>query len=74
MVEQNRGWLEGIAEQITGRKLAVRSVLNEAAAGRTESAPGVDRKTALKAEALADEGVKAVLEVFPAEIRDVEEM
>jgi hypothetical protein len=36
------------------------------------SAP--DRKAALKARALADAGVKALLEVFPAEIRDVEEI
>ena len=33
-----------------------------------------DRKTALKEQALADAGVQAMLEVFPAEIRDVEEM
>ena len=33
-----------------------------------------DRKTALKKEALADEGVQALLDVFPAEIRDVEEV
>jgi len=28
----------------------------------------------LKQQALADSGVQAMLEVFPAEIRDVEEM
>ena len=33
-----------------------------------------DRKAALKQQALADSGVQALLEVFPAEIRDVEEM
>jgi DNA polymerase-3 subunit gamma/tau len=33
-----------------------------------------DRKTVLKEQALADAGVQAMLEVFPAEIRDVEEM
>jgi DNA polymerase III subunit gamma/tau len=33
-----------------------------------------DKKAALKAQALADSGVQAMLEVFPAEIRDVEEM
>jgi DNA polymerase-3 subunit gamma/tau len=33
-----------------------------------------DRKAALKQQALADSGVQAMLEVFPAEIRDVEEM
>jgi DNA polymerase-3 subunit gamma/tau len=38
------------------------------------SSPQADRKAALKAQALADSGVQAMLEVFPAEIRDVEEM
>ena len=33
-----------------------------------------ERKAALKEQALADSGVQALLEVFPAEIRDVEEM
>ena len=33
-----------------------------------------EKKAALKAQALADSGVQAMLEVFPAEIRDVEEM
>ena len=33
-----------------------------------------DKKSALREQALADAGVQALLEVFPAEIRDVEEM
>ena len=33
-----------------------------------------DRKAALREQALADAGVQALLEVFPAEIRDVEEI
>jgi hypothetical protein len=32
------------------------------------------KKSALREKALADVGVQAMLEVFPAEIRDVEEM
>jgi DNA polymerase-3 subunit gamma/tau len=39
-----------------------------------DSSPESDRKAALKQQALADSGVQAMLEVFPAEIRDVEEM
>jgi len=31
-------------------------------------------KTDLKARALADDGVQAMLEIFPAEIREVEEI
>jgi len=33
-----------------------------------------EKKTRLRERALADAGVQAMLEVFPAEIRDVEEM
>jgi BRCT domain type II-containing protein len=76
MFEQNRSWLETIAQQISGRRIAVVSVLTEAAvAGASPDPPaGADRKSELKAQAMADAGVQALLEVFPAEIRDVEEM
>jgi hypothetical protein len=33
-----------------------------------------EKKSTLREQALADAGVQALLEVFPAEIRDVEEM
>jgi len=36
--------------------------------------PAATKKSALRAQALADAGVQALLDVFPAEIRDVEEM
>jgi DNA polymerase-3 subunit gamma/tau len=42
--------------------------------GPQSSPQSDDKKAALKAQALADSGVQAMLEVFPAEIRDVEEM
>jgi DNA polymerase III gamma/tau subunit len=79
--EQQRSWLESIAHQIAGRNVAVAGVLAES--GSTASAPAAapsvdqkaaDRKSALKEQALADAGVQAMLEIFPAEIRDVEEM
>ena len=44
------------------------------AAAAPAQAERTDRQTALKAQALADPGVQSLLEVFPAEIRDVEEM
>jgi hypothetical protein len=77
--EQNRPWLESLALQVTGRQIAVTSVQSaetgapvaqfaEEASGKT------DRKSTLKEQALADASVQALLEVFPAEIRDVEEM
>jgi DNA polymerase-3 subunit gamma/tau len=86
MFEQNRGWLESVAEKLTGGKVAVDSTQSDAPASSTAGAApgstaaaadksdGVDKKSALKEQALADAGVQAMLEVFPAEIRDVEEM
>jgi DNA polymerase-3 subunit gamma/tau len=89
-VEQNKAWLETVAQQIGGRRFTVAALQDgtpssepraasrgpEQSRGtepRTES-PESDRKAALKQQALADSGVQAMLEVFPAEIRDVEEM
>ena len=88
MFEQNRSWLEALAEKLAGRKIVVDSTQASAepaaalirAVGRATAAGGAaarrqaGRKTALKEQALADAGVQALLEVFPAEIRDVEEM
>ena len=95
MFEQNRAWLESVADKLAGRKVAVESTQTGPAAAAVESAPAgggaektaadkigavegasnrQDRKTVLKEQALADAGVQAMLEVFPAEIRDVEEM
>jgi DNA polymerase III subunit gamma/tau len=76
--EQNRAWLESIAQQTSGRKIAVSAVLQEAApdapAGAGAAPPQPDKKAELRKQAMADAGVQAMLEVFPAEIRDVEEM
>jgi DNA polymerase III subunit gamma/tau len=73
--EQNRAWLESVAEQASGRRIAVASVQTEPdAAGGAPSDPAATKKSALREKALADAGVQALLEVFPAEIRDVEEM
>jgi len=73
-------WLESIAQQASGRKFAVTGVVADAAPPSSEAAPTSastetkDKKSALRDQALADAGVQAMLEVFPAEIRDVEEM
>jgi DNA polymerase-3 subunit gamma/tau len=77
MTDQNRAWLEAVAQQLSGRKVAVASVLIETPGGPVQApAPAAppDRKSALRQQALADAGVQALMEVFPAEIRDVEEM
>ena len=75
--DKYRPLLEALATRLAGRKIAVVSETSAtepadgSAAGRLGEA---ERKSALKEEALADAGVQALLEVFPAEIRDVEEM
>ena len=82
--EQNRPWLETLAQQVAGRKITVAAV-QSVPADTTGAAPAdvgdgaadqksADRKSALRQKALADAGVQAMLEVFAAEIRDVEEM
>jgi len=75
--EQNRSWLESVAQQLSGRKIGVTGVLLEGAepaAGAVAADGGANRQSALRAQAMADSGVQALLEVFPAEIRDVEEV
>jgi hypothetical protein len=58
-LEQTRPLLETTATQLAGRRMTV---------------IGAEKKAALREEALADSGVQALLDVFAAEIRDVEEM
>ena len=77
--EQSRAWLEAAAERLAGRKISVTAVqaAEDAAAPEPEeksSSAAATAKRDLKAEALSSTGVQALLDVFPAEIRDVEEM
>jgi DNA polymerase-3 subunit gamma/tau len=83
--EQQRAWLESIALTIAGRKVAMAATLGDAAAstgGDASAEAGrmpadrtaAEKKSALREQALADAGVQTMLEVFPAEIRDVEEL
>jgi len=69
--EQNRSWLESVGQQVAGRRIAF-AAQSEAAGEPTPTAP--DKKTVLREQAMADAGVQTLLEMFPAEIRDVEEM
>ena len=84
-VEGKRGWLESIAESIAGRKVSsrrrrdrpwIRTRRVRPPRRRRRRRPGcaARRRTDLKARALADSGVQAMLEIFPADIRDVEEI
>ena len=80
--EQNRPWLESAAQRLAGRPVPVVAAMAAAAEApeaasapvpaRTDAAAGSQRD--LKAEAMSSSAVQAMLDVFPAEIRDVEEM
>jgi DNA polymerase-3 subunit gamma/tau len=73
--EKYRPELEALASRLAGRKIAVVPDMSGRDVGGGAAAPGeVARKSALREQALADAGVQALLEVFPAEIRDVEEL
>jgi DNA polymerase III subunit gamma/tau len=74
--EQNRPWLESIGQQVAGRRLVFTAqTQSEATAPAGESAEQPpDKKAVLREQAMADAGVQTMLEMFPAEIRDVEEM
>jgi DNA polymerase-3 subunit gamma/tau len=79
--EQTRAWLESTAERLAGHRVSVVAVQSDAPAPpAAPDAPAPagdarpDAKRDLKAEALESSVVQAMLDVFPAEIRDVEEM
>ena len=80
--EQSRAWVETTAERVVGRRVMVESTQGAAPApgtaetgakAQSSSASGPDKRD-LKADAMSSSAIQAVLEVFPAEIRDVEEM
>ena len=83
LFDQQKSWLDAAAERVAGRKIPVVSVQSDAAESanaepRAQNAePGTPNpeppKRDLKAEAMSSSTVQAMLDVFPAEIRDVEE-
>ncbi len=76
-VEQHREFLEALASRVAGRKMRVSAMQSTSEAGPGATPPGAGdegRAADLKARAMADPGVQALLEMFPAEIRDVEEI
>ena len=86
--EQTKDWLKELATRVAGRPIAVSAaqadearepapVVDEAApeAHAAQTTNGAASGTRdLKAEAMASSTVQAMLDVFPAEIRDVEEV
>jgi DNA polymerase III subunit gamma/tau len=83
LFDQQRPWLEATAQRLAGRKVGVVAIQAAAAPSGPTAAPADTPvgaaaehapKRDLKAEALSSSAVQAMLDVFPAEIRDVEEM
>jgi DNA polymerase-3 subunit gamma/tau len=86
MFEQQKAWLESIAQPIAGRRITMTAAQSDSGAAPVSADPAVPagaktadkqsaaKQSALREQALADAGVQTMLEVFPAEIRDVEEM
>jgi DNA polymerase-3 subunit gamma/tau len=81
-VDQNRQWLEQIASAVAGRKMPVGAAQSDhapaqagAEAGAVAGAVVAAQKPAdLRTTAMADSAVQAMLDVFPAEIENVEEI
>jgi DNA polymerase-3 subunit gamma/tau len=82
-IDARRGDLEGLAAQLAGRRVAVVSARG-VAPSPNDPAPRLAEPPSppppppagadLRAQALADANVQALLEVIPVEIRDVEEL
>ena len=79
-LDLNRPYLEEVASRLAGRRMSIVSA--ETAPTATAAKPAVppgraaapdDRKSELTQQALEDSGVQAMLDVFAAEIKDVEE-
>ena len=73
--------METMATRLAGRRIIVEAdgsgspvVEEQQAAQPAKPAVDQEKQAALKEQAMADTAVQALLEVFPAEIRDVEEM
>jgi len=78
-VDSRRAELEGFTEAVAGRRVPIATMTGTAPSVdeppvRVEAPPPPPKDTSLRERALADANVQALLEVFPAEIRDVEEM
>jgi DNA polymerase-3 subunit gamma/tau len=78
-LETMRGWLEELASRLAGTKVAVEGVEGASGGGAGSGQPaGPDPRDAkqaeLKKQAMAEPGVQAMLDVFAADIKEVEEM
>jgi DNA polymerase-3 subunit gamma/tau len=76
-LDSNKEWLEGVAHRLTGRRIQVTSAQAQAETAPASGAAPVVASSApkrdLKEEARSSPAIQAMLDVFPADIRDVEE-
>jgi DNA polymerase-3 subunit gamma/tau len=82
--QQAGPWLTEMAERLAGRRMTVTAVQaaapqaapvsEPASESRAEAAPNDGNARDAKSEAMSSPAVQALLDVFPAQIRDVEEM
>ena len=72
-LEQNRSWLEQTAAAVAGKKMPVVAAHAETTASPA-AIPAAPPPVDLKTTAMADSAVQAMLDVFPAEIENVEEI
>ena len=74
-VEQNRQWLEQTAAAIAGKRMPVVAAQAEGIVEPVATTAGSQPRPAdLKTTAMGDSAVQAMLDVFPAEIENVEEI
>jgi DNA polymerase III subunit gamma/tau len=75
-VETNRQWLEQMASGVAGRRMTVGAAQAEGMSDAAPAGPGPSQSKPpdLKTTAMADSAVQAMLDVFPAEIENVEEI
>ena len=76
-VQQNRRWLETLATKVIGRAVAVGTTQEDATSPAPAEAPAPASDTGpqeLRARAMKDQVVKAMLDVFPTEIGEVEQI
>jgi DNA polymerase III subunit gamma/tau len=78
-LDQTRPLLETTATQLAGRRMTIVATEGAPVPVPSTSGPAAapaepDKRAALREQALADSGVQAMLDVFAAEIKDVEEM
>ncbi len=72
-VETRRAWIEQIIADACGRRLRLDTrVVVPSAVG--EATPGQPDQAQLREQAMQSEAVQAMLDVFPADIRDVEQL